>query len=69
MANHPLLDNLQLFYDTGARLLICTRDSCQFALSNGPSRITTHLRDKHNVSTEARKGLSQVIKALSPSPL
>ncbi|KAH7231700.1 uncharacterized protein BKA55DRAFT_523974 [Fusarium redolens] len=69
MANHTLLDNLHLFYDTGARLLICTRDSCQFALSNGPSRVTTHLRDKHNVSTEARKGLSQLLKSLSPRPL
>ncbi|KAJ9412792.1 hypothetical protein QL093DRAFT_2570444 [Fusarium oxysporum] len=68
-SNYTLLDNLQLFYDTGARLLICTRDSCQFALSNGPSRVITHLRDKHNVSTDARKGLNQLLKSLSPGPL
>ncbi|WKT53616.1 Protein of unknown function DUF3505 [Fusarium oxysporum f. sp. vasinfectum] len=69
MANTSLLDNLQLFLDTSARLLICTRESCKFALSNGPSRITTHLRDKHNISAEARKGLNKLLKSLSPVPL
>ncbi|KAI3572653.1 hypothetical protein IWW34DRAFT_222952 [Fusarium oxysporum f. sp. albedinis] len=68
MANNTLLDNLQLFFDTSARLLICTRETCKFALSNGPSRVTTHLRDKHNISTEARKGLNQLLKYLSPAP-
>ncbi|KAJ0131177.1 hypothetical protein HZ326_25719 [Fusarium oxysporum f. sp. albedinis] len=69
MANNTLLDNLQLFFDTSACLLICTIETCKFALSNGPSRVTTHLRDKHNISTEARKGLNQLLKSLSPAPL
>ncbi|VTO87342.1 unnamed protein product [Fusarium graminearum] len=69
MANISLLDNLHLFFDTSALLLICTRESCKFALSNGPSRVTTHLRDKHNISAEARKGLNKLLKSLSPIPL
>ncbi|KAH7227215.1 uncharacterized protein BKA55DRAFT_545827 [Fusarium redolens] len=69
MANNALLDNLQLFFNTSARLLICTRESCKFALSNGPSRITTHLHNKHSISTEARKGLNRLLKSLSPAPL
>lgn len=69
MANCTLFNDLYLFYDTSARLLIYTRESYKFALSNGPSRITTHLRDKHNIPTEARKGLSRLLKSLSPRPL
>ncbi|KAH7191054.1 hypothetical protein BKA60DRAFT_585442 [Fusarium oxysporum] len=69
MADCTLFDNLHLFYDTGARLLICTRESCKSALSNGPSPITTHFRDKHNIPTKASKGLSQLLKSLSPRPL
>src|SRR4029079_2587431 len=28
-----------------------------------------HLRDKHNISAEARKGLNKLLKSLSPIPL
>ncbi|CAG1999049.1 unnamed protein product [Fusarium graminearum] len=66
---YPLLDTLQLFYDTEARLLICTQESCKFALSNAPSQVVAHLRDKHHISTEARKGLHRLLKSLSPTPL
>ncbi|KAJ3453805.1 hypothetical protein MRS44_018437 [Fusarium solani] len=69
MATQELLSNLNLFHDAGARVLICTQDDCKFALSNGPSRVTTHLRDKHNIPTEARKGLSRLLKSLSPPGL
>ncbi|KAF5231437.1 hypothetical protein FANTH_13417 [Fusarium anthophilum] len=72
MANNSLLDNLQLFqlfFDTIARLLICTKESCKFALSNGPSRVTTHLREKDPISTEARNRLNQLLKSLSSAPL
>ncbi|EXM15209.1 hypothetical protein FOTG_16424 [Fusarium oxysporum f. sp. vasinfectum 25433] len=66
---YPLLDTLQLFYDTEACLLICTQESCKFALSNSPSQVVAHLRDKHNVPTEARKGLHRLLKSLSPTLL
>ncbi|KAM0362978.1 hypothetical protein ACHAO7_010765 [Fusarium culmorum] len=66
---YPLLDTLQLFYDTEAHLLICTRESCKFALSNAPSQVVAHLRDKHHVPTEARKGLHRLLKSLSPTLL
>ncbi|RKK64662.1 hypothetical protein BFJ69_g16636 [Fusarium oxysporum] len=66
---YPLLDTLQLFYDTKACLLICTQESCKFALSNGPSQVVAHLRDKHNIPTEARKGLHRLLKSLSPKLL
>ncbi|KAM6506734.1 hypothetical protein FALCPG4_018851 [Fusarium falciforme] len=69
MATQELLSNLNLFHDARARVLICTQDDCKFALSNGPSRVTTHLRDKHNIPTEARKGLSRLLKSLSPPGL
>ncbi|EXK77479.1 hypothetical protein FOQG_17808 [Fusarium oxysporum f. sp. raphani 54005] len=66
---YPLLDTLQLFYDTEACLLICTQESCKFALSNSPSQVVAHLRDKHNVPTEARNGLHRLLKSLSPTLL
>ncbi|KAH6876790.1 hypothetical protein B0T10DRAFT_497227 [Thelonectria olida] len=69
MANLDLLGSLHLFYDAEARVLICTRDQCKFALSTGPSRVTTHLRDKHNIPSEARKGLSRLLKSLPPPGL
>ncbi|KAJ9419273.1 hypothetical protein QL093DRAFT_2356733 [Fusarium oxysporum] len=68
MADCNLFDNLYLFYDTSARLLICTRESCKFALSNDPSRVTTHLRDKHNIPTKERRRLSRLLKSLHPRP-
>ncbi|KAJ3453401.1 hypothetical protein MRS44_017648 [Fusarium solani] len=69
MANPDLLGSLHLFHDAEARVLICTRDQCKFALSTGPSRVTTHLRDKHNIPSEARKGLSRLLKSLPPPGL
>ncbi|KAH7187994.1 hypothetical protein DER44DRAFT_124721 [Fusarium oxysporum] len=56
MADSTLLNNLHLFFDTSACLLICSRESCKFALSNGPSRVTTHLRDKHTFPQRPEKG-------------
>ncbi|WKT40266.1 Protein of unknown function DUF3505 [Fusarium oxysporum f. sp. vasinfectum] len=66
---YPLLDTLQLFYDTEAHLLICTQESCKFALFNAPSQVVAHLRDKHHIPTEARKGLYRLLKSLSPTLL
>ncbi len=60
------LANLDLYHDENAHLLICVRDGCKFALSAEGSRVTTHLRDKHNVSSEARKGLSRLLKSFAP---
>jgi hypothetical protein len=59
-----LLRNLQLFIDYEAHAVICCRQECQSALSNAGSRVTTHLRDKHHVPEDARKGLTKILKSI-----
>ncbi|KAI5456258.1 hypothetical protein BGZ63DRAFT_325556, partial [Mariannaea sp. PMI_226] len=57
-----LLMNLQLHIGPNARVLICCRNECLCALSTNGSRVTTHLRDKHNIPADMRKGLTKVLK-------
>ncbi|KAH6974818.1 hypothetical protein EDB80DRAFT_659046 [Ilyonectria destructans] len=67
MRNPEYLTNLGLFVDQEAQVLICFRDECEYALCVKGSRVTTHLRDKHNIPEEARKGLTRFLKTL-PQP-
>ncbi|KAI5455742.1 hypothetical protein BGZ63DRAFT_137258 [Mariannaea sp. PMI_226] len=62
METQRLLTNLQLYIDPNARVLICCRNECLCALSTDGSRVTTHLRDKHNIPADMRKGLTKVLK-------
>ncbi|KJZ69835.1 hypothetical protein HIM_10763 [Hirsutella minnesotensis 3608] len=64
---HHVCANLGLCKDDTANLLICAHKECQHALSVRESRVTTHLRDKHGIPDEARKGLTSFLKAL-PRP-
>ena len=59
-----LLSNVQLFIDYNAHALICCRKECQSALSIADSRVTAHLRDKHHIPEDARKGLTKALKAI-----
>ncbi|KAH6974916.1 hypothetical protein EDB80DRAFT_830437 [Ilyonectria destructans] len=61
------LARLELCIDPEARLLICCRQECRFALSVARSRATTHLKDKHQVHEDERKGLTRVLKDLGES--
>ncbi|KAH6983611.1 hypothetical protein BKA56DRAFT_615579 [Ilyonectria sp. MPI-CAGE-AT-0026] len=55
------LTRLSLWIDPATNLLICTQPKCKYALSTGPSCVVSHLWDKHDISTKARKGLSESI--------
>ncbi|KAH7199225.1 hypothetical protein BKA60DRAFT_430884, partial [Fusarium oxysporum] len=59
-----LLRNLQLFIDYEAHAVICCRKECQYALSIAGSHVTTHLREKHHVPEDARKGLTKILKCI-----
>jgi len=56
------LSTLQLYANDVERLLICYYCKCGFALSVTGSQVTSHLRDKHNVSKELRDGLTRYLK-------
>lgn len=64
MATGDLLTNLRLYIGYDAHALICFRDQCQCALSIAGSRVTTHLRDKHHVPEDARRGLTKTLKSI-----
>jgi hypothetical protein len=59
-----LLTDLQLFIDYEAHAVICCRKECQSALSIAGSHVTTHLREKHHVPEDARKGLTKILKSI-----
>lgn len=56
------LSRYQLYADPDARLLICCRPECSFALSTARSQVTSHLREKHGVPDDLRKGLTHYLK-------
>lgn len=60
-----LLATLGLSIDAGANVLICCREGCRHALPADGSRTTTHLRDKHKVSLDARRGLTRTLGTLN----
>lgn len=58
------LAQCQLYADPEERILICCR--CQYALTIANSQVTSHLREKHDVPEELRKGLAHYIKHVHP---
>ncbi|RTE69504.1 hypothetical protein BHE90_016112 [Fusarium euwallaceae] len=63
MSVKEVLTKLQLQIDPGVHLLIYRRSECLCALSIDSSHAPTHLRDKHSVSPDARRGLTKILKA------
>ncbi|KAH7191394.1 hypothetical protein BKA60DRAFT_427641, partial [Fusarium oxysporum] len=59
-----LLNSLQLFTDYNAPAVICCRRECQSVLSIAGPRVITHLRDKHHIPEDARKGLTKILKSI-----
>ncbi|KAH9205597.1 hypothetical protein DL95DRAFT_237576, partial [Leptodontidium sp. 2 PMI_412] len=51
------LARYELYVDPDVHLLICCRPECGFALFTTRSQVTSHLRDKHRVPKNLRKGL------------
>jgi hypothetical protein len=52
--------HLPLYFDYRCRVVIC-RD-CRYALPVAHAQVTSHLRDRHHIPAEFRKGLSQWIE-------
>ena len=48
--SRTVLKQYNLSLDLDTRLLICTAPSCGFALSPKYANITSHLRDKHQIT-------------------
>lgn len=67
MLNPEYLTKLGLHVDLEAHVLICFQDECGYTLSIKDSRVTTHLRDKHNIPDNERKGLTRFLKSLQPN--
>src|ERR1700704_1399210 len=61
-ATHEKLSELQLYVDREEQLLICFRTECGYALSVERSQVTSHLRDKHNVAADLRRGITHILK-------
>ncbi|EXK76399.1 hypothetical protein FOQG_18857 [Fusarium oxysporum f. sp. raphani 54005] len=64
-----VLDRLALPIEPDAKVLICCRSTCRYALSVKGSAVTTHLRVKHQVEHDERKGLTEFLKSLGQSYL
>ncbi|KAK2684635.1 hypothetical protein QWA68_016794 [Fusarium oxysporum] len=64
-----VLNRLALRIDPDAKVLICCRSTCRYALSVKGSAVTTHLRVKHQVEHGERKGLTEFLKGLGQSYL
>lgn len=62
LSSTGFLDGYQLYADPDVRLLICYRPECGFALSTARSQVTSHLREKHHVPEDLRKGLTHYLK-------
>lgn len=59
-----ILEGLGLWVDHRAKVLICRHDTCKTALSVQGSCATTHLRVKHQVKIEQRRGLAKILQRL-----
>lgn len=62
-----LLQKLQLFLDDKEQLLICCRSECGYALAVKHSQVTSHLRDKHQVTEADRRGLTRHLTIAYPT--
>jgi hypothetical protein len=60
------LEKLQLSIDYKEQLLICCRSECGYALAVRHSQVTSHLRDKHQVPEEDRRGLTRYLTSIYP---
>jgi Orsellinic acid/F9775 biosynthesis cluster protein D len=61
-----LLKKLQLFVDDKEQLLICCWSECGYALAVKHSQVTSHLRDKHQVTESNRRGLTRQLTVAYP---
>src|SRR5271170_2772485 len=62
-------DALDLVLVQPERVLICRRKGCQYTLQVNDQRVNDHLRQKHGVPKEKRKGLNAYIHSLHlPDP-
>ena len=66
MTSTNYLAQFQLYANPNERLLICCHRECGFALSVARSQVTSHLREKHSVPEELRKGLTQYLNKEHP---
>jgi hypothetical protein len=60
------LEKLQLSIDYKEQLLICRRSECRYALAVQHSQVTSHLRDKHQVSEDDQRGLTRYLTSIYP---
>jgi hypothetical protein len=60
------LEKLQLSIGYIEQLLICCRSECGYALAVRHSQVTSHLRDKHQVPEEDRRGLTRYLTSIYP---
>src|ERR1700749_3992813 len=58
------LASLGLIISDPERALICTRESCQYALQVHDKRVSRHLCEKHQVPKYDRRGLDKYIASL-----
>jgi hypothetical protein len=62
MSSTDYLSQFKLYADPRERVLICCHPDCGYALSVTRSQVTSHLREKHRIPEELRKGLTQYLK-------
>ena len=60
------LKKLQLFIDDKEQLLICYRSEYRYALAVKHSQVTSHLRDKHQITESNRRGLTHHLAIIYP---
>src|ERR1700742_2482282 len=58
---------LGLYISIPDRIIICTHDSCGYAIQRPEERARRHLWEKHEIPKASRRGLDSVIKALGLS--
>ncbi|KAH8748300.1 hypothetical protein F5882DRAFT_311498 [Hyaloscypha sp. PMI_1271] len=61
-----LLKKLQLFIDDKEQLLVYCRSEYGYALAVKHSQVTSHLRDKHQVTKSDRRGLTRHLTMVYP---
>jgi hypothetical protein len=58
------LQGLNLAVSDPERVLICTQESCQYALQVRNKRVSRHLWEKHHIPKTQRRGIDQLIDSL-----
>ncbi|KAH9203936.1 hypothetical protein DL95DRAFT_320451, partial [Leptodontidium sp. 2 PMI_412] len=62
MASSDCLTQCQLYADPVEHLLICCARGCGYALTVARSKVTSHLREKHNMPKELRDRVTHHLK-------